>query len=277
VNAHGPIASEDYRAFQTFLEQASGIVLGNGKEYLVASRLSGLCRDSGFADLKALLEKLRLGGNTRLRTAVIDAMTTNETFWFRDISHFRLLSERILSGASGNGRRPLRVWSAACSSGQEPYSISMTVQDHQARNPGRLPGGAEIVATDLSTKVLAQARQGLYCGMSVTRGLEPEQRRRFFQPRGDCLEVRPEVKRRVQFRELNLTASYALLGRFDVVFCRNVLIYFSADRKADILRRIAQALNPGGYLFLGSTESLSAHSDRFEMVSGLGGIVYKLK
>ncbi len=275
--AHGPITREDYRAFQSFLEQASGIVLGDNKEYLVASRLSGLLRENGLSGLRDLLERLRRSGDIRLRTAVIDAMTTNETFWFRDISHFRLLTARILPTAAVNGRRPVRIWSSACSSGQEPYSISMTVQEFNGRNPGRLPGDVEIVATDLSTKVLAQARKGVYCGMAVSRGLEAEQRRRFFQPQGDCLEVRPEVRRRIQFREINLTSSYALLGRFDVIFCRNVLIYFSADSKADILQRMAQALNPGGYLFLGSTESLSAHSDRFAMVSDLGGIVYRLK
>ncbi len=277
MTSHGPISREDYLAFQKFLEQASGIVLGDSKEYLVASRLSGLLREHGFGGLRDLLGHLNRGTDRRLRTAVIDAMTTNETFWFRDISHFRLLTERLLPEATGNGRRPLRVWSAACSSGQEPYSISMTVQEYIGRNPGKLPGDLEVVATDLSTKVLAEARKGVYCGMSVSRGLEAEQRRRFFQPRGDCLEVRPEIRRRVQFREMNLAASYALLGRFDFIFCRNVLIYFSADRKADILQRMAQALNPGGYLFLGSTESLSAHSDRFEMVSGLGGIIYRLK
>jgi chemotaxis protein methyltransferase CheR len=212
-----------------------------------------------------------------LRTAVIDAMTTNETFWFRDIAHFRLLSEKVLAAAPIRGGQPLRVWSAACSSGQEPYSISMAVQEYQMRNPGRIPGGVEIVATDISTRVLQQARKGQYCGLAVSRGLDADQRRQFFMPHGDCLEVRPEIKRRISFRELNLAGSYGLLGRFDVIFCRNVLIYFSSDLKADILNRMAQTLNPGGYLFLGSTESLSSHTGRFEMVTGLGGIVYRLR
>lgn len=273
----GPIATEDYLAFRDFLEQASGITLGDNKEYLVASRLSGLLREYRLDSLGALLRGLR-GGDPRLRGAVIDAMTTNETFWFRDIAHFRILTEQILPEAAANRlARPFRVWSAACSSGQEPYSISMAVQDFLTRNPGRLAAGAEILATDISNRILAQARQGEYCGLALSRGLDASQRRQFFLPKGECLEVRPEIRQRISFRELNLSSGYGLLGRFDVIFCRNVLIYFSAQRKADILSRLAQALHPGGYLFLGSTESLSAHSDRFEMVSILGGIVYRLK
>ncbi len=276
MSASGAMSREDYRAFQAFLEQESGIVLGDNKEYLVSSRLGTLLRRRGIESLSELLRAFRLGRDRDLRTEVIDAMTTNETFWFRDVSHFRILENRVLPG-SERGGRPLRVWSAACSSGQEPYSISMTAQDWLRRNPGNCPGGVEIVATDISTRVLAEARKGEYCGMSVSRGLDEEQRRHYFIPRGDCLEVRPEIRRRITFREMNLAGSYVLLGRFDVIFCRNVLIYFSAALKGNILDRMAQALHPGGYLFLGSTESLTGHSNRFEMVTGNGGIVYRLK
>ncbi len=270
----GPISREDYRAFQHYLEQASGILLGDNKEYLVASRLSSLLRERGLSGIKGLLDALTRGTDARLRIAVIDAMTTNETFWFRDISHYRLLTQTILPNTAGSR---FRIWSAACSSGQEPYSVGMVVQDYQQRNPGRLRTNVEIVATDISSRILAEARKGEYCGMSVSRGLDAEQRRRYFEPRGDCLAVRPEIRRRVSFREFNLAGSYALLGRFDVIFCRNVLIYFASGLKTDILDRLAQALNPGGYLFLGSTESLSSHTKRFDMVTGHGGIVYRLK
>jgi chemotaxis protein methyltransferase CheR len=273
----GEISRDDYRAFQGFLETASGIVLGDNKEYLVASRLSGLMRERGLDSLSGLLRILRSNADSVLRTAVIDAMTTNETFWFRDPPHFRLLTEIMLPATAARQRGPARIWSAACSSGQEPYSISMAVQEYEMRNPGRLPGGAEITATDISTRMLSQARRGEYCGMAVSRGLEAERRRQFFVPRGDCLEVRPDIRRRIRFRELNLAGSYSLLGRFDVIFCRNVLIYFSSDLKADILDRMAQVLNSGGFLLLGSTESLSGHSDRFEMITGHGGIVYRLR
>jgi chemotaxis protein methyltransferase CheR len=265
---------EDYRAFQAFLEEASGIVLGPGKEYLVTSRLTRLIREYGFASLAEMSRALQGGANSRLRTDVIDAMTTNETFWFRDPAHFRILTEEILPAAR-NGR--LRIWSAACSSGQEPYSLSMAVQDFLQRNPGRLAGGVEILGTDIAQSVLNEARQGVYCGMAAARGLSDEQRQRYFSPDGDCLSVRHEIRQRVLFREFNLTRGFDILGRFDVIFCRNVLIYFSSEMKREILGRMARILNPGGHLLLGSTESLTGHSTDFEMRSAHGGIAYRRK
>lgn len=265
---------EDYRAFQAFLEEASGIVLGPGKEYLVTSRLTRLIREYGFGTLGEMNRALQGGANARLRTDVIDAMTTNETFWFRDPPHFRILAEEILP-ATKSGR--IRIWSAACSSGQEPYSVSMAVQDFVQRNPGRLAGGVEILGTDIAQSILNEARQGVYCGMAAGRGLSDEQRQRYFAPEGDCLTVRNEIRQRVLFREFNLTRGFDILGRFDVIFCRNVLIYFSSDMKREILGRMARVLNPGGHLFLGSTESLTGHSAEFEMRSAHGGIVYRKK
>ncbi len=267
----------DYEAFQRFLEDACGIVLGAGKEYLVSSRLGGLMREHGIPTVGDLLGQLQAGRNPRLRTSIIDAMTTNETFWFRDMAHFRLLTDRITPELTFRTGRAMRIWSAACSSGQEPYNISMVMHDFMMRNPGKIPGGVEVTATDISSSILAEARRGEYCGLATSRGLTPEQRSRYFLPKGDCMEVRPEIKRRVSFRELNLTKGYELLGKFDVIFCRNVLIYFSSQQKRDIINRMARTLNPGGYLFLGSTESLSAHSDQFQMVSAQGGIGYRLK
>jgi len=217
------------------------------------------------------------GINISLQVSVIDAMTTNETFWFRDVSHFNMLADVIFPEAESRPRRSVRIWSAACSSGQEPYNISMTVQKYLSRNPGRLSGGVEILGTDISNQILEEAKKGVYCGISASRGMGAEDQKRYFIPRDDCLEVRPEIRKRVSFRSQNITQSYTLLGRFDVVFCRNVLIYFSAEKKADIIDRFARCLNPGGYLFLGSTESLVSHSDLFEMMRFSGGIVYRLK
>jgi len=271
------LSSGEYQDFQGFLQDACGIQLGAGKEYLVSSRLGNLMRHYAILSVSELLLQARTGRNPLLRTGIIDAMTTNETFWFRDKSHFDILKETILPELSERIAGRLRIWSAACSSGQEPYSISMAVDEYQQRNPGRMKGVLEIVATDISPSMLDEARKGVYCGLASSRGLSPEQRDKYFSVRDDCLEVRPEIKRRVAFRELNLTRGYELLGRYDVIFCRNVLIYFSHEQKKDILQRMSRVLNPGGYLFLGSTESLSAHSDRFEMVNGLGGIVYRLK
>ena len=273
----GILSHGDYEAFQSFLQNACGIVLGAGKEYLVSSRLGSLMRHYDIATVGELLSQLNHGRNPALKTGIIDAMTTNETFWFRDMAHFNLLQNRILPEIGSRSAPRIRIWSAACSSGQEPYNIGMVVEEFRTQNRGRLSGTVEIVATDISKRILDDARRGVYCGMSASRGLSAEQRNRYFISNGDCIEVRPEIKRLVSFRSANLTMGYELLGRFDIIFCRNVLIYFSRTQKQDILNRMANILNPGGYLLLGSTESLSGHSDQFEMISDSGGIIYRLR
>lgn len=265
----------DYLAFQQYLQKACGIQLGPGKEYLVSSRLSGMMKEAHITSLGELLRQLGSPANARLKTRVIDAMTTNETFWFRDIGHYILLKETILPALNKQQGGSVRIWSAACSSGQEPYNISMIIDEYESVHGRGRP--VKIEATDISSKMLAEARAGVYCGITVERGLTDEQRRRFFIPKDQCLEVRPEIKRRVSFRALNLASSYQGMGKFDVIFCRNVLIYFSNELKKDIVERMANALNPGGYLFLGSTESINQLTARFEMKVGHGGISYRLK
>jgi chemotaxis protein methyltransferase CheR len=271
------IRPEEYRVFQDFLQQACGIMLGSGKEYLITSRLNGLMVELGIDSFAGLLERLRSAGQIRLKALVIDAMTTNETFWFRDISHFNLLKEQLLPELNSRIGGSIRIWSAACSSGQEPYNISMVVEDYQRSSVSERKRPVEILATDIATKVLEEARQGVYRGMAIDRGLTVEQHRRYFISRDNGLEVLPEIRRRVQFRELNLTSGFESLGRFDAIFCRNVLIYFSNELKRDIVNRLARALNPGGYLFLGSTESINQFTDRFQMQVNGGGISYRLK
>lgn len=266
-------SAEDYRAFKQFLSSASGIELGEGKEYLVISRLSRLLRQHGLNNMKELQAELVHGRNLGLRASVVDAMTTNETFWFRDAPHFRLLMSKIFPEATN---QRFRIWSAACSSGQEPYSISMQAHDYRVRNPGSL-SNMEIVATDISSSILGEARKGVYSGLSASRGLDDEQRRRYFSTHPDGYEVKPEIKSRVRFQELNLTRDFSSLGRFDIIFCRNVLIYFPSAVKQDIIKRMGKILRPGGYLFLGSTESMPVSSNDFEMVAEHGGIIYRVK
>ena len=266
------MSAKDYAAIHDFLETQCGIRLGAGKEYLVSSRLGRLFQEHGLKSYEELVQRLQGYAGRQLQTAVIDAMTTNETFWFRDPAHFRILGETILPAHKGGS---LRVWSAAASTGQEAYNIAMTIGE--ARRAGRLPASCrqEIIGTDICTGALVQAREGRYCGLAAGRGMNDEQKRRFFRVDGDCLEVAPDYRTGVSFREFNLTKPFDGLGKFDVVFCRNVLIYFAAERKADIIQRIGRALNPGGYLFLGSTESLNGHADLFEMVNQHGGLAYR--
>jgi len=270
------INDEHYNAFRDYLEEACGIVLGDNKHYLVMSRLGRLLIEEKIADLGELVKRLKSATGRRLREQVIEAMTTNETFWFRDTFPFDILKEVIFPDLAERRVRKARIWSAACSSGQEPYSISMTAQEYLAANPGRL-GEVEIVATDISPAILEEAKAARYDALAVARGLSEERRERFFMPFGRDWKVKPEITGRVKFSLLNLMQSYTLLGKFDVIFCRNVLIYFSTESKRDILARMARALNPGGYLFLGSSESITQYSDEFEMVKARRGSVYRVK
>lgn len=272
------ITPQEYEAFKKFLQDASGILLGDNKQYLVKSRLRRLLEDNQLGSLGDLLDRIRRPGQTHLKETVIDAMTTNETLWFRDNHPFRILSEKLLPElAARNSAQPLRVWSAACSTGQEPYSIAMAVEEFRRLQPGRLKGDFRIVATDISKTVLEVAKRGEYEMLAIGRGLSPERQRQFFTtlPSGGW-QIKPNLRAMVEFRELNLLDRYTL-GKFDLVFCRNVLIYFSGEHKKDILTRMHATLNPGGYLILGASESLNGLSDLYEMVQCHPGIIYRKK
>ncbi|PWI35131.1 chemotaxis protein CheR [Vibrio albus] len=270
------ISDQEYKDFSRFLESQCGIVLGNSKQYLVRSRLSPLVTKFKSGSLSELLRDVVTGRNRELRVAAVDAMTTNETLWFRDSYPFSVLSEKLLPEVAEK-KRPIKIWSAASSSGQEPYSIAMTVLETQQKRPGLLPS-LSITATDISASMLDMCRAGVYDNLALGRGLSPERRRIFFEDAGGGkMKVKDNVKRMVNFRPQNLMESYALLGKFDIVFCRNVLIYFSPEMKSQVLNSIANTLNPGGYLLLGASESLTGLTDKFEMVRCNPGIIYKLK
>ena len=190
-----------------------------------------------------------------------------------------VLKDTLLPAFKQYGRvKPLKIWSAACSSGQEPYSISMAVSEFLSRNPGAFSAGVQIVATDISPSMLNLAKQAEYDALALARGLSTERRNRFFTqlPSGAC-KLKAEISNRVTFRPLNLLESYTALGKFDIIFCRNVLIYFSAELKTDILQRMSSALNSGGYLFLGASESMAGYCDRYDMQRCSPGIVYQVK
>ena len=270
------ISDQEYRDFSRFLESQCGIVLGDSKQYLVRSRLSPLVTKFKLSSLSDLLRDVVTGRNRELRVAAVDAMTTNETLWFRDTYPFEVLANKLLPEAAAN-KRPIKIWSAASSSGQEPYSMAMTILETQQRKPGMLPS-VSVTATDISASMLDMCRAGVYDNLALGRGLSPERRRNFFEDAGDGrMKVKDNVKRLVNFRRQNLMDSYALLGKFDIIFCRNVLIYFSPDMKSQVLNQMANSLNPGGYLLLGASESLTGLTDRFEMVRCNPGIIYKLK
>ncbi|WP_191600990.1 CheR family methyltransferase [Marinomonas algicola] len=267
------ITPQGYIKFRQYLEKVCGIMLSDNKQYLVASRLGKLIEREGIAKLEDLVSLLER--NSKLKEEVINAMTTNETLWFRDSHPFDILKKLILPELSD---RPIRIWSAAASTGQEAYSISMVIDEYKSMNPGKLRAGEKIIATDICTNILQHAKQAEYDSLAIVRGLNESMQKRYFDKLDSgSWRIKSPIKSRVDFRYLNLIDSYAGLGKFDVIFCRNVLIYFSAELKLDILTRMHKALNPGGYLFLGGSEALSGLSSLFEIVQCHPGIVYRVK
>ena len=239
-----------------YLRQRSGLSIGEDKRYLVEARLSPIARSRSIASLGDLVETLRKDVDPGLATAVVEAMTTNETFFFRDTTPFSALSEAALPSllAARAATRRLRIWSAACSTGQEPYSIAMTLDKHAAQLSGWT---VEILATDLSGAVIDRAREGLFTQFEIQRGLPTRLMLTNFTQEGDKWRISDALRSRVQFRTLNLLRDFSALGRFDVVFCRNVLIYFDAAGKRDVLNRIARQTADDGFILLGAAESVA--------------------
>ncbi len=261
---HRTLCLRDFHALQDFLKQHSGIFLTENKRYLVQSRLGSILQESGCASVSEMIQTLIHGSLTSsVRTLIIDTLTTNETFWFRDPKHFKLLRNHILPKLACQRFRTLRIWSAACSTGQEPYSIAMCALD--AIRNGDIPKAKlSIIGTDLSQKALDTGNQAIYSDIALSRGLPDPVRQRYFLPYEEGWKLKPEICELVKFQQFNLLKPYDALGKFDLIFCRNVLIYFSPEIKSDILRRMATALQPGGILLLGSTET---------MPSGLNGLI----
>ena len=272
------LSDDIYKQFSDFLEVQCGIVLGANKQYLVKSRLIPLMTQFSIEYLSDLIQQSMSYKNRSLRTAVIDAMTTNETLWFRDKYPFELLAKKIYPEILEK-KKNIKLWSAASSSGQEAYSIAMTSLEYQ-KQKSVLGMSIQIIGTDISNTMLDQCKNGTYDTLALSRGLADDRKRMFFDKVNDGsgkMQIKPEVKKMTSFRNFNLLDSYTGLGKFDVIFCRNVLIYFSSDVKSRILNQFSGALNPGGYLILGASESLTGLTDKFDMVRCNPGIVYKLK
>jgi len=252
---------QDYDFLRKLLKERSGLDLSADKQYLVESRLIPLARRASLPGIAELVQKIKIGAEP-LTSEVVEAMTTNETFFFRDKIPFDLLREAVLPAllkARAN-RRSLRIWSAACSSGQEPYSIAMCLKEKAQELAG---WRIEIVATDLSQEVLEKAKSGIYSQFEVQRGLPVQLLVKHFTQIGEHWQISPEIRGMVQHRQLNLLQDFSHLGKFDVIFCRNVLIYFDQDTKTGIFGRLAKALEPDGMLLLGAAETVVGISDAF--------------
>jgi chemotaxis protein methyltransferase CheR len=260
----------DYEYLRKLLKERSGLDLSADKQYLIESRLLPLARKAGLSGIPELVQKLQ-GGSSALITSVVEAMTTNETFFFRDkvpFDHFRdtIMPEILKARAS---RRSVRIWCAAGSTGQEPYSLAMTLKEMGAALTG---WRVEIIATDLSQEVLEKAKAGVYSQFEVQRGLPIQMLMKYFKQTGETWQVNPDLRAMIQHRQLNLLQDFSHLGTFDVIFCRNVLIYFDQETKLHIFNRLARQIEPDGFLVLGAAETVVGLTDTFRPIADRRGL-----
>jgi chemotaxis protein methyltransferase CheR len=260
----------DYEYLRKLLKDRSGLVLSADKQYLVESRLTPLARKAGLASLTELVAKLK-SNNERLVVDVVEAMTTNESFFYRDkvpFDHFKDAIMPSLIAARAKERR-IRIWCAAASTGQEPYSLAMCLKEMKDKIAG---WRIDIIGTDLSNEVLEKAKAGLYSQFEVQRGLPIQMLVKYFVQTGDTWQISPEIRAMVQYKPLNLLADFSHLGNFDVVFCRNVLIYFDQETKIGVLNRISRMLEADGFLVLGAAETVVGLTEAFRPMPDRRGL-----
>jgi chemotaxis protein methyltransferase CheR len=271
-----PISSEEFAYIRDLVHGRAAITLESGKEYLVESRLGAIATKEGFGSLPSMIERLRSRPADDLHRRVVEAMTNNETLFFRDRRPFAMLKNAILPEiavrrASG---RTLNAWSAACSTGQEPYSLAILLREQV---PSLVGWNLRLFASDISREALGRARAGRYTEFEIGRGLPAPLLTKYFERRGRAWEVSAALRCAVEFQELNLTHPWPVLPRMDLIMLRNVLIYLDRDTKTDILRKAARLLAPGGYLVLGGSETLTGVDESFESVSFGGATCFRTR
>jgi chemotaxis protein methyltransferase CheR len=270
------IADVDFDFVRKLVRERSAIVLEDGKQYLVESRLTQVARREGLQSVEDVVARLRNAPMGALHRKVIEAMTTNESSFFRDVNPYNALRQTVFPEIIKRraAERTLRIWSCACSSGQEPYSIAMLLQESF---PSLASWNVRMVATDLSSEMVARARAGVFTHLEVNRGLPAPMLVKYFVRSGMDWQIRADLRAAIEFRELNLAAQWSGLQAADVVMLRNVLIYFDNETKRQILRKVRQVLRPGGYLFLGTAETTMNLDDEYEPARADGAVFYRVK
>ncbi|CAK0758238.1 chemotaxis protein methyltransferase CheR [uncultured Gammaproteobacteria bacterium] len=262
---------EDFDMFCTLLKQRSGLVLTKDKAYLLESRLMPVARKWNFKGLDELAGAVRMRKEEALLRDITEAMTTNESSFFRDQKPFDLFKQLVMPKLmeARAAKRSLRIWSAACSSGQEAYSLAMQLQEE-----GPKIGGwkIEILGTDISPEMVERCRTGIYTQFEVQRGLPIQLLVKHFKQIGDKWQLNPQIRQMASFREFNLLGDLTPLGQFDVVFCRNVLIYFDQPTKTKVLEQIVRLMPADGFLYLGGAETVLGITDRFKPMEGQRGL-----
>jgi chemotaxis protein methyltransferase CheR len=268
------LSAQEFAYVSDLVRRNSAIVLESGKEYLVEARLLPLARQAGVPTVSEYVSRAQHRPEPDTHAKIVDALTTNETSWFRDGEPFQALTNTVLPDLmpTRSANRSLRVWSAACSSGQEPYTLAMVMQDF-------LPAGwaYEIMATDISQEMLTRAEAGRFSQLEINRGLPAPMLVRHFERDGANWRVTAGLRRTITFKRLNLAASLPPLPQFDVVFLRNVLIYFDVETKRQVLQRVSSLMRPDGWLFLGAAETTIGIDDRFERVVAGRSSAYRLR
>ena len=270
------VSADDFTYLQRLLRERAGNALEPGKEYLAETRLAALAMQQGYGTVSALLESLYTEGEQgELHRQVTEAMAITETSFFRDLHPFDALRRGMLADklASRTPDRTLNLWSAACSSGQEPYSIAMIIREHF---PQLLSGGVRLIASDFSEAMLARARSGRFTQIEVNRGLPAPLLVKYFTQHDTEWQVRDELCRMIEFRPLNLIASWPPLPPMDVIFLRNVLLYFDVETRRGVLRNVARALRPDGFLVLGGGETTLTLDEAYEPVQFGKTVCYRL-
>lgn len=270
------ITETDFNYVRGLMRERSGIVLEPGKEYLLESRLSPVARREGFASLQALMTHLRTKPLNGLHQTVVEALTTNETSFFRDFHPFEALRQEILPRlmVKRSSERRLRIWCGACASGQEPYSIAMLLRD---QFPALDVWLLQIIATDLSTAMLERAQRGRYSQSEVNRGLPAALLIKYFKKAGVEWELRDEIRQMVEFHQMNLASWWPALPEMDIIFMRNVLIYLDTETRKAILSKVRRLLRPDGYLFLGGAETTFSIDSSFTHVQFGQSVCYQLR
>lgn len=269
------ISREDYQYVTGFLYREAGISLGGDKVYLVENRLSELCRSLGCNTISALVQKLKFQPCAEIKRKMVEAMTTNETSFFRDITPFDSMRSSVVPEMLELRKsiRQFRIWSAACSTGQEPYSLAMLLESHFGKT--LKDWRIEILGTDIAEKVLARARQGEFSQLEINRGVPPNHLHTCFVKHGNHFRISDPIRKLVSFQKVNLLEVPPQLGAFDIIFCRNVLIYFDLETKRKVLANLHRHLRADGYLVVGASEVLFGVTDLFERAQRGSAIFYR--
>lgn len=275
------INKEEFTLLRQYIQQECGILVGEEKVYLIESRLARLVAETGAQSYLEFYQQAKRDLTKKLRNKIIDAMTTNETLWFRDEKPWIIMKEvvipKLIELLKTRKKNTINIWSAACSTGQEPYTFAMLVHEAIKNEPTISPNQFKILATDISPSALYMAISGRYNSIAMSRGMKPSYRSRYFDSDGAVDQIKDEIKKMVIFKQFNLQKPFLKIPTCDLVFCRNVAIYFSTEFKQELFKKIHSKLDKDGFFLIGATESLRGYSEDFEQFEYQRGIYYKPK